>query len=146
MTWIGVIISNYQRAGKEVPTVVPGSFFPRQNPYYTHVNIDQSTIHQRQIWSSVPSIYLDQIQSSICNLICRDCQLDFNRIPTSVMWLACLIYRYFQDNSSNKISSLIPGLHEFKRTASLLIRSHRFTVELIKYNRNFCSNIFFSRL
>lgn len=99
------------------------------------------------IWSSATTHYLeilDKIQRSVCNdsdLASRLQSLSHRRDVVSL----CLFYKYFCGNCSDVLSSLVPRLHEFKRTTKLTTRSHRFTVEITRCSRMFYSNNFFSR-
>lgn len=50
------------------------------------------------------------------------------------------LYNYFRGNFADELSSLLPRLHEFKRTFRLATGSHCITVEITRCNRNFYSN------
>ncbi|CAE1293373.1 unnamed protein product [Acanthosepion pharaonis] len=57
----------------------------------------------------------------------------------------CPFYKYFHGNCSDEVFSLVPRLHEFKRSSRLASRSHPFTVETVKCSRFFYTNSFMSR-
>lgn len=132
----GVIILNQLLGllpGKLVHCIAPRQCFSSNSILHIYKSTIRPCIeYYRHIWSAAAAIYpeiLGKIQRSVSNFIGPNLASWLQSFTTGVMWLPSVFsYKYFHGSCSNKLSSMMSRLREFKCTIRLATRFYHFTL------------------